>query len=466
MKISLKNITAIEFDSRQVRANTLFVAICGTLTDGHKYIDTAIENGATAIVCQELPEKQKEGIKYYLVDDSHATLALLASEFYGNPSRKLKLIGVTGTNGKTTTVSLLYSLFEKLGYKCGLLSTVEHRVAGEIFNSTHTTPNPVELNRLLALMVERGCHYCFMEVSSHSMVQRRTEGLLFSGGIFTNLTHDHLDYHGTFAEYLKAKKSFFDALPSDSFALTNVDDRNGAVMLQNCKAKRCTYSLRSMADYQTKVIESHLDGTLLRINRSDVWVQFIGRFNAYNLTALYGAAIELGAEPDEVLAAASQLTPVNGRFDTIRAEDGRLAVIDYAHTPDALKNVLDTINELKKEGRVITVVGCGGDRDTTKRPIMAQIAAQSSTQVILTSDNPRTENPIDILKNMSDGLSDLERKKTIIIENRGEAIKTAAILALKGDIILIAGKGHETYQEINGVRNHFDDKEQIALSFN
>ncbi len=465
MKIELNNISSIEFDSRAVKQGSLFVATRGTLTDGHQYIDKAIENGATVIVCEELPSTQKDGIAYHKVEDAHSTLALLASEFYGNPSHSLKLVGVTGTNGKTTTATLLYSLFTKLGYRCGLLSTVEHRIAGEVFTSTHTTPNPVELNHLMSMMVEQGCDYCFMEVSSHSLVQRRTDGLRFSGGIFTNLTHDHLDYHGTFADYRDAKKSFFDNLPKESFALTNIDDRNGEIMLQNCAARKLSYSLRSIADYRTKVIESHLDGMQLRINSTDVWVQFIGRFNAYNLTAVYGAALELGADSGEVLASMSELVPVNGRFDTVRSTDGRVAVVDYAHTPDALKNVLDTINELQISGRVITVVGCGGDRDTTKRPIMARIAVEGSGQVILTSDNPRTENPTSILEQMTEGLDAESRRKALVIENRAEAIRTAAALAQKGDIILIAGKGHETYQEINGVRTHFDDKEQIAAAF-
>lgn len=462
ININLENITSIEFDSRKVAKGSLFVATCGTLTDGHKYIDKAIENGAKIVVCEKMPETLHLGVEYFEVEDSHKELALLASRFFGNPSHNLTIVGVTGTNGKTTTATLLYHLFKKLGYCCGLLSTVENIIDGEVFPSTHTTPNPVELNRLLSVMVQRGCQYCFMEVSSHSMVQRRTEGLRFRGGIFTNLTHDHLDYHGTFAEYLKAKKSFFDALPSNSFALTNLDDKNGEVMLQNCKAQHRTYSLRSLANYRTKIVETHLDSTLLRINSNDIWVQFIGKFNAYNLTAIYGAAIELGAEKQEVLEALSQLVPVSGRFETIRSSDNRVAIVDYAHTPDALKSVLDTINELQCSGKVITVVGCGGDRDALKRPIMAQIAAQNSSQAILTSDNPRGEEPSKILGQMSEGLNAALRSKTLVIENRREAIKCAATLAQSGDIILIAGKGHETYQEVKGVRSHFDDKEEIS----
>lgn len=465
-KIDISKVTSIEFDSRKVTKGSLFVAIKGVLTDGHQYIAKAVELGASVVVCEELPMELSDEVEYFKVEDSHRELAQLAAKFYGNPSHSLEVVGVTGTNGKTTTATLLYHLFEKLGYCCGLLSTVENIIDGEVFPSTHTTPNPVELNRLLALMVERGCQYCFMEVSSHSLVQRRCEAIRFRGGIFTNLTHDHLDYHGTFAEYLRAKKSFFDSLPASSFALTNLDDRNGEVMLQNCKAHHKSYSLRSLATYRTKVVENHLDGTLLRINSSEIWVQFIGRFNAYNLTAIYGAAIELGADEQEVLEAMSQLIPVSGRFETIRSQDNVVCVVDYAHTPDALKNVLDTINELQSEGRVITVVGCGGDRDSSKRPIMAQIAVDNSGQVILTSDNPRTENPADILNDMTSGLDFAQSKKAIVIENRHEAIKCAASMAVSGDIILIAGKGHETYQEVNGVRSHFDDKEEILSIFN
>lgn len=463
--IDLKSVSSIEFDSRAVRAGSLFVAVRGTLTDGHAYIDRAIELGASIVVCEQLPDIQRDGVRYIKVADSHGALSQLASQFYGDPSKKLRLVGVTGTNGKTTTATLLYDLFTALGYKVGLLSTVVNRIAGSDIAATHTTPDAVELNRLLAQMVETGCDYCFMEVSSHALVQRRTDALTFCGGIFTNLTHDHLDYHGTFAEYLKAKKSFFDALPADAFALTNADDRNGAVMLQNCAARRVSYSLRSLADYHTQIIESHLEGSLLRINGEELWVHFLGRFNAYNLTAIYGAAIELGAQGEEVLAAMSTLHSVNGRFDTVRAADGRLAVVDYAHTPDALDNVLQTIEEIRGAGSIITVVGCGGDRDATKRPIMARIAAERSTRVVLTSDNPRSEDPIEILRQMEAGLDPVLRRKTLTIADRAQAIRTAVALAVEGDIILIAGKGHETYQEIAGVRNHFDDKEQIRKAF-
>lgn len=463
--IDLSKIVSVEFDSRKVQQGSLFVALRGTQADGHLFIDKAVEGGATCVVCEELPSEQVEGVKYIKVEDSHHLLAEIASEFYHNPSHNLKLVGVTGTNGKTTTATLLHDLFEKLGYKCGLLSTVVNKISQTELSATHTTPDPVALNSLLSQMVEAGCDYCFMEVSSHALVQRRTAGLRFAGGIFTNLTHDHLDYHGTFAEYLKAKKSFFDALSEEAFALTNADDKNGAVMLQNCDARRLTYSLRSLAHYRCRIVESHLDGSLLRINQSEVWVNFLGRFNAYNLTALYGAAVELGADSEQVLTAMSTLHSVNGRFDTIRSADGRLAVVDYAHTPDALDNVLSTIAEIKGAGQIITVVGCGGDRDNTKRPVMARIAAERSDRVVLTSDNPRTEDPHEILRQMEVGLDPVLRRKTLTIENRAQAIRTAVALAAVGDVILIAGKGHETYQEISGVRNHFDDKEQVRLAF-
>lgn len=458
----MKNIV---FDSRQVTEGSVFVAIVGTAVDGHDFIDQAIEQGACTIVCERLPEKQRPHITYIQVEDAHAELARLASEFYGNPSRELQLVGVTGTNGKTTTATLLYDLFVRLGYQVGLLSTVENRVAGAVLPATHTTPNPLEINRLLRAMVDAGCDYCFMEVSSHALVQRRTEGLRFVGGVFSNLTHDHLDYHGTFAEYIKAKKSFFDALGKEAFALTNIDDKNGVVVLQNCAARHRTYSLRSLADYHTTVVEPHLDGTLLRINEAEVWVHFIGRFNAYNLTAVYGAAIELGGDPAEVLEALSTLLPVAGRFETIRASDGRLAVVDYAHTPDALENVLQTIAQFKGGGSVVTVVGCGGDRDAAKRPVMARAAAEWSDRVILTSDNPRTEEPAEILRQMQAGLDPVQRRKTLTVSDRREAIRTAVALTGPSDILLIAGKGHEPYQEIQGIRHPFDDRIEVSSAF-
>lgn len=448
----------IQFDSRKITNGDTFVAIVGTVSDGHDFIEKAIEKGANKIVCQKMAIQTVSGVEYIVVDDTASELARLASDFYGNPSRKLKLVGITGTNGKTTTATLLYELFTALGYKVGLLSTVVNKIAGRDVPATHTTPDPIELNGLLSEMVDAGCSFCFMEVSSHGIVQKRTEGLCFAGGVFSNLTHDHLDYHKTFAEYLKAKKSFFDNLPKSAFALTNIDDRNGEVMLQNCNATKKSYSLWKMADYKTKIIESHIDGALLEINKNEVWVKFVGRFNAYNLTAIYATAIELGEDSEEVLRIISTLEPVAGRFQTWR-KDGILGVVDYAHTPDALKNVLDTISEFKAAGEIITVVGCGGDRDKTKRPIMAQIATNNSDKAILTSDNPRTEIPSEILKDMTSGLDPVERRKTLVIEDRKEAIKTAIAISQKGDIILIAGKGHENYQEINGVKHHFDDME-------
>ena len=460
-----RSTNELVFDSRRATEGSVFVAVPGTAVDGHDFIDQAIANGARTVVCERMPAVRAEGVEYRQVDDAHAELARLAAEYTGNPSYDLQLVGVTGTNGKTTTATLLYDLFERLGYKVGLLSTVENRIAGAVLPATHTTPDPVELNRLLRAMADAGCSYCFMEVSSHALVQRRVAGLRFAGGVFSNLTHDHLDYHGTFAEYLRAKKSFFDGLTSDAFALTNLDDKNGEVMLQNCAARRRTYSLRSLADYHTAVVEPHLDGTLLRINGAEVWVHFIGRFNAYNLTAVYGAAVELGADPSEVLAAISTLRPVAGRFETIRASDGRLAVVDYAHTPDALENVLQTIAQFKGGGSVVTVVGCGGDRDATKRPVMARAAAEWSDRVVLTSDNPRTEDPAEILRQMEAGLDPVQRRKTLTVADRREAIRTAAALTGPTDIILVAGKGHEPYQEIAGVRHPFDDRAEVRAAF-
>lgn len=458
-------ITGIEFDSRRITPGTMFVAIRGTITDGHQYIGRAIESGACVVVCEELPIQINNRVLYLQVADSSLALAHLAIAFYDNPSSKLCLVGVTGTNGKTTTATLLHQLFTALGYQVGLLSTVVNRIGNREIAATHTTPDPLELNRLLDQMVIEGCQYCFMEVSSHSVVQKRIEGLTFRGGIFTNLTHDHLDYHGTFRDYLNAKKAFFDALPRNAFALTNTDDRNGDVMLQNCKARHCSYSLQSLADYHAKVLENHLDGTLLELNGAQLWVKFIGRFNAYNLTAIYGTAIELDADSDDVLRILSTLDPVAGRFETIRSSDGKLAIVDYAHTPDALQNVLSTIQDLKGGGRVITVVGCGGDRDTTKRPVMARIAVDMSDQAILTSDNPRTEDPQSILDQMASGLDPVQIRRALIISDRRQAIRTAVTLAKSGDIILIAGKGHETYQEINGIKHHFDDCQEVRTLF-
>lgn len=461
-------IRCIQFNSRKVEKGDLFVAVRGTQVDGHDYIPDAIAQGASAIVCETLPADELDpAVSYVLVDDSAAALALLAAAYYGHPSQKLRLVGVTGTNGKTTIATLLYDLFTALGHRCGLISTVVYRVGEERIESTHTTPDPLTLNRLMAEMVDAGCDYCFMEVSSHSIVQKRIEGLRFTGGIFTNITHDHLDYHKTFAEYIKAKQGFFNALPKEAFALTNIDDRNGEIMLQNSPARRkVTYSLRNVADFHGRIVEEHLDGMEIEMNRQQVWVQFIGRFNAYNLTAIYGAAMELGQESAEVLRILSTLHPVSGRFEQIRAADGRLAIVDYAHTPDALQNVIDTINELRKEGaQLITVVGCGGNRDTTKRPVMAQVAANGSSRVILTSDNPRFEDPQVILDEMRAGLDKAQMARTLTIADRREAIRTAAALARPGDIILVAGKGHEPYQEIAGVRHHFDDREEVRAAF-
>lgn len=459
-------VSAVEFDSRRVTSGALFVAVRGTLTDGHNYIERAVELGAVCVVCQVMPDTMRDEVCYIQVEDTSVALAHIAAAFYDYPSAKLSLVGVTGTNGKTTTVTLLHTLMTRLGYTCGLLSTVVNKIGESLIPATHTTPDPVTLNRLMAQMVERGCEYCFMEVSSHSVVQNRVLGLTFAGGVFTNLTHDHLDYHGTFAEYLRAKKGFFDALTGKAFALTNADDRNGEVMLQNCKARRrVSYSLRTLATYHCRVLESHLDGMLLEMCSTELWVQFLGRFNAYNLTAIYGVAMELGMDRAEVLRILSTLLPVDGRFECIRSGDGKLAVVDYAHTPDALQNVLSTIDELRGAGRIITVVGCGGDRDAAKRPVMARIAAQMSSQVVLTSDNPRSECPDEILRQMQQGLDPVERRRCLMIEQRGEAIRTAVALAGSGDVILIAGKGHETYQEIQGVRYHFDDREVVREAF-
>lgn len=458
----LVKIDGIESDSRNIQPGFLFVAVKGTTTDGHQYIDTAIEKGAVAIVCETLPETLKEGISYVKVADGNLAIALLASAFNGYPSEQLKLVGVTGTNGKTTIATLLYKLFGQLGYKSGLLSTVCNYIGDKAVAATHTTPDPVSLNKLLKEMVEAGCEYAFMEVSSHSAAQKRIGGLDFDGGIFTNLTRDHLDYHQTVDAYLKAKKSFFDLLPAKAFALTNLDDKTGMVMLQNTAAKKCTYSMRTLADFKGQIIEDHFDGMLLDINGKEVVTRFVGKFNASNLLAVYGAAIELGAEPEETLVALSTLTPVAGRFETIRSASGFTAIVDYAHTPDALNNVLSAIHEvLEGRGQVITVVGAGGNRDKGKRPLMAKEAAKASDKVILTSDNPRFEEPGDIIADMAAGLDPVDRKKTLQIADRKEAIRTAVMLAQPGDVILIAGKGHEDYQEIKGVKHHFDDREIV-----
>lgn len=460
------DIAELALDSRKVKPGCCFFAIRGTQSDGHSYIPQAIEMGANAVVCESIPANCPEGVTFVQVGDSSVALGYMASEFYGNPSRKLKLVGITGTNGKTTTVTLLYRLTKRMGHKAGLLSTVVNYIDDAEVASTHTTPDPIQLNALLKQMVEVGCEYCFMEVSSHSVVQNRIAGLRFTGGIFSNITHDHLDYHKTFAEYLRAKKFFFDGLPNSAFALTNIDDRNGMVMVQNTKAKVHTYSLRSMADFRCKVIESHFDGMMLNIDGVEVWTRLLGRFNAYNLLAIYATLVLLGFDKNDVLTGISDATPVSGRFEYVRSGHGVTAVVDYAHTPDALENVIKTINEIKNDNqRLITVVGAGGNRDKTKRPVMARVAAELSDIVILTSDNPRFEEPDDIINDMKAGVDGVLAKKVVSIVDRREAIRTACMLALKGDIILVAGKGHENYQEIKGVKHHFDDKEVLAEIF-
>jgi UDP-N-acetylmuramoyl-L-alanyl-D-glutamate--2,6-diaminopimelate ligase len=456
-------VNAVEFDSRQVKPNSLFVAQKGLVFDGHLFIEKAIEQGATVIVCQTLPENLNGDITYVQVENSDTALAIIASNFYDNPSSKLKLVGVTGTNGKTTIASLLYTLFQKAGFSAGLLSTVKILVDTIQYEATHTTPNSLLINKYLNEMVEAGCDYCFMEVSSHGIHQKRTEGLVFAGGIFTNLTHDHLDYHKTFKEYRDVKKSFFDMLPKTAFALVNIDDKNGEVMLQNTKAKKYTYALKTMADYKAKIIENQFSGLFLNINGNEVWVKLTGSFNAYNLCAVYGTTDLLGLNTTEALTAISELESVSGRFQHFTSKEGITAIIDYAHTPDALKNVLETINDIRTGNeQVITVVGCGGDRDKAKRPVMGRIASQLSSQVIFTSDNPRSEDPQVILNEVEQGVEAHNYKKTISVLDREQAIKTATKLAKKGDIILIAGKGHETYQEIKGIRTHFDDFEKIT----
>ena len=459
-------VTDIQMDSRLVKPGCLFVAVKGTQTDGHAYIGKAIAGGAAAIVCEILPEQIDDKVTYVQVSDSEDAVGKLATTFYGNPTEKLDLVGVTGTNGKTTIATLLYEMFRRFGYKVGLISTVCNYIDGEAIPTDHTTPDPITLNRLLGKMADEGCKYAFMEVSSHSVAQKRIGGLKFAGGIFTNLTRDHLDYHKTFENYLKAKKAFFDGLPKSAFALTNADDKNGLVMVQNTKAKVATYSLRTLCDFKGKVLEDGFEGMLLDINNREVNVQFIGRFNASNLLAVYGAACLLGKQPEEVLIALSILRPVSGRFDAIRSPKGYTAIVDYAHTPDALENVLNAIHEvLKGRGQVITVVGAGGNRDKGKRPLMAQESVKQSDKVVITSDNPRFEEPQDIINDMLAGLTKEDMRKVISIADRREAIRTACMLAQPGDVVLIAGKGHENYQEVKGVKHHFDDKEVVKDIF-
>lgn len=461
------DITGVDIDSRKVEKGHLFVAIKGTQTDGHRFIPKAIASGATAVLCEDLPEERQEGVTYVKVASTEEAVGPVATMFYGEPSKHLKLVGVTGTNGKTTIATLLYNMFRKFGYKCGLLSTVCNYIEGEAIPADHTTPDPIELNYLLSKMVQAGCDYAFMECSSHAIAQKRIGGLKFAGGLFTNLTRDHLDYHKTFENYRDAKKAFFDGLDKDAFAITNADDKNGAIMVQNTKAQVKTYSTRSMADFRARIIECHFEGMYLEINGREVGVQFIGKFNVSNLLAVYGAAVMLGKAPEDILVVLSTLKSVAGRLEPIRSAEGVTAIVDYAHTPDALANVLNAIHEVLdgKGGQVITVCGAGGNRDKGKRPLMAQEAVKQSSRVIITSDNPRFEEPQDIINDMLAGLDQKQMKKVIAIVDRKEAIKTAVMLAQKGDVILIAGKGHEDYQEIKGVKHHFDDREVVREIF-
>lgn len=459
-------ITGVNIDSRRIKAGHLFVAIRGTQVDGHQFIDKAIELGADAVLCEELPEKLSGHVTYVQVESTEDAVGKVATLFYGNPSHKLKLVGVTGTNGKTTIATLLYNMFRKFGYKVGLLSTVCNYIDDVEVPADHTTPDPIELNELLAKMVEAGCEYAFMECSSHAIHQKRIGGLKFAGGLFTNLTRDHLDYHKTFENYRNAKKAFFDGLPKDAFAITNADDKNGMIMVQNTKATVKTYSIRSMADFRARILECHFEGMYLEIDGREVGVQFIGKFNVSNLLAVYGAAIMLGKKPEDILLVLSTLHSVSGRLEPIHSPEGFTAIVDYAHTPDALANVLNAIHEvLDGKGHVITVCGAGGNRDKGKRPLMAQEAVRQSDKVIITSDNPRFEDPQEIINEMLAGLNEQQMRKVISIVDRKEAIRTACMMAQKGDVVLVAGKGHENYQEIKGVKHHFDDKEVLHEFF-
>ena len=461
-----KEISGLEIDSRKIESGHMFVAVRGTQTDGHAYIGKAIEKGASVIVCETFPDNIDSDITYIKVNDTEDVVGKLATAFYGHPTSKLKLIGVTGTNGKTTIATLLYNMFRLFGYKVGLISTVCNYIDDEAIPTEHTTPDPITLNKLLGRMADEGCKYVFMEVSSHSVVQKRIGGLQYSGGIFTNLTRDHLDYHKSFDNYLKAKKTFFNNLPKSAFALTNIDDKNGLIMTQNTKAKVYTYSLRSISDFKGKVLEDGFEGMLMDINQIEVNVQFVGRFNASNLLAVYGSACILDKKPEEVLIKLSMLRPVSGRFETLRSNRGYSAIVDYAHTPDALANVLKTINDvLDGRGQTISVIGAGGNRDKGKRPIMAQEAVKQSNKVIITSDNPRFEEPQDIINDMMAGLTQEDKRKVVCITDRKEAIRTACMLAQPNDVVLVAGKGHENYQDIKGVKHHFDDKEVIREYF-
>ena len=461
------DIKGVNIDSRKVADGHLFIAMRGTQVDGHKFIPKAEELGAAAILCEQLPEEKKQGVTYVQVADTEDVVGQVATTFYGNPTSKLKLVGVTGTNGKTTIATLLYNMFRKMGHKCGLLSTVCNYVEGEAYPTDHTTPDPIELNELLGKMADAGCEYAFMECSSHAIAQKRIGGLTFAGGIFTNLTRDHLDYHKTLENYRDAKKKFFDDMPKNAFAITNADDKNGMVMVQNTKATVKTYSIRTMADFHAKIIECHFEGMYLEVNGKEVGVQFIGKFNVSNLLAVYGAAVMLGKDPEDVLVTLSTLKSVAGRLEPIRSEEGVTALVDYAHTPDALENVLNAIHEVMegKSGKIITVCGAGGNRDKGKRPLMAQEAVKQSDRVIITSDNPRFEEPQDIINDMLAGLNTQQMKSVISIVDRREAIKTAVMMAEKGDVILIAGKGHEDYQDVKGTKHHFDDREEVRKAF-
>ncbi len=454
-------VSGLTFDSRKVETGYAFIAQTGVHVDGHEYIEQTIAQGAKVIVCEKMPQTLHDEVTYILTPNSNKALGIMAGNWYGNPSRKLKLTGITGTNGKTTTVTLLSRLFRMMGYHVGLISTIVNKIDDEEIPATHTTPDAIALNGLLARMVEKGCQYAFMEVSSHSIVQERIAGLEFAGGIFSNITHDHLDFHKTMANYIAAKKGFFDGLGKEAFALTNIDDRNGMVMVQNCSARIMTYSLQKMADIRCRIVENTFQGLHLEVNGKEVWTRLVGRFNAYNLMAIFGTAIAYGCEENEALRLLSMLEAAEGRFQYV-AGKGVTAIVDYAHTPDALQNVIDTINDIRcGKGNLITVVGCGGDRDPLKRPIMAQIGVKGSDQLILTSDNPRTEDPEKILDAMEAGLNEAEKEKMLRITDRRQAIKTAVRLAKEGDIVLVAGKGHEKYQDINGVKLHFDDREEL-----
>ena len=464
---AIVSVSRLQTDSRAIESGDAFIAIRGTHHDGHQYIDTCIKRGAHIIVCETMPEKIDQTITYIQVKNSAKALGQLASNFYGNPSQMMKVVGVTGTNGKTSVATLLFRLFRSLGYSVGLLSTVQNQINDEVIPSTHTTPDAIHLNELMKKMHDAGCTYCFMEVSSHAIDQYRIEGIAFTGGIFTNITHDHLDYHKTFDNYLKAKKQFFDGLPKDAFGLTNIDDRNGMVMLQNTKAKKHTYALKSPADFKAKIVDNNIEGLQLDVDGINMHTRLIGEFNAYNLLAVYATATLLNIDKMECLTILSSLTPPEGRFDQIiSANENIVGIVDYAHTPDALKNVLHTINAIRKgDETLISIVGCGGDRDATKRPLMAQVAVHLSDKCILTSDNPRSEDPNEILRQMNEGVAITERRKVVTIADRKEAIKTACMMAGKGDIILLAGKGHENYQEINGVKHPFDDKAVLRETF-